>query len=293
MPISNHQLTDDQLSQLNSLAKRCRKNDGGTIPIYTNQLLQRRSLPCNLLYYHQQQLIGFLSLFFFYEDACELTLMVDPAWRRQRIATRLISTILPLITSRELDHILCPSPAELNGDWLISRGFSYHNSEVQMQRKNTGIIELNYPELTFYQSVSDKDISTLVAMDIACFHTEKIEMENRFHRLLRDETYRLFIIKINDQPIGKAHLHEEAGQVQLSDIAILPSHQGRGFGQALVANCIQYARQNYTLPLRLNVESTNLNALHLYQKLGFKTMNTWNFWMIHTTPFLNCMIDNN
>lgn len=291
MPISTHQLDDEQFTQLNALAKRCQNHDGNTIPVYTNQLLQRRNLPCNLLYYHQQQLIGFLSVFFFYDDACELTLMVDPAWRKQRIATRLISTILPVLTSRELDHLFFPSPQGLNNTWLIARGFSYHHSELQMQWKNTRTVKFNHPELSFSQSISDNDIPTLVAINMACFDTEKSTLEDRFYRLLRDETYQLFMIKLNDQPIGKAHLHRESGQVQLSDVAILPDYQGRGFGKELVAHCIQSAPQ--TLPLRLCVESTNQAALNLYQRIGFKTVNAWDFWVIPMTEFLNCVINNN
>ena len=291
MPISTHQLNDEQLTQLNALAKRCQQHDGNTIPIYTNQLLQRRNLPCNLLYYHQQQLIGFLSIFFFYDDACELTLIVDPAWRRQRIASRLLSTILPVLTSRELNHIFFLSPSGLNDHWLTDRGCSLHHSELQMQWKNTGTVKLNHPELSFCQSTSDADIPALVAIDLACFDNEKDVLENRFYRLLRDETYQLFILKLNDQIIGKAHLHREPGQIQLSDVAILPDYQGRGFGRELVSYCIQSAPKK--LPLRLCVESMNETALHLYQKMGFKTINTWDFWMLPIAKFLNCATNNN
>ncbi len=291
MPLSTHQLDGEQLTQLNALAKRCQNHDGNAIPIYTNQLLQRRNLPCNLLYYHQRQLIGFLSVFFFYDDACELTLMVDPAWRKQCIAARLMSTILPVLTSRELDHLFFLSPHGLNDAWLTSRGLSYHHSELQMQWKKGRAVTLNHPELSFCQSISDNDISTLVTIDMACFDTEKNILEDRFYRLLRDDTYQLFMIKLNNQPIGKAHLHRESGQAQLSDVAILPDYQGRGFGKELVAHCVQSAPQ--TLPLRLCVELTNQTALNLYQKIGFKTINTWDFWVLPMTKLLNCVSDNN
>src|SRR3989338_4450414 len=97
MLICNHQLTLDELTQLRALAARCQQVDGYCIPLYSNLLLKRRNLPCNLLCYHQQQLIGFLSVFFFYDDGCELTLMVDPAWRRQGVAARLMATLMPVI----------------------------------------------------------------------------------------------------------------------------------------------------------------------------------------------------
>lgn len=279
MPISNHRLTTAQLKHVKELAHRCQQLDGNTIPIYSNTLLQQRTLPCNLLYYRQQQLIGFASVFFFYENACELTLMVDPAFRRRHIAKVLTSTILPVIHARALAHIICSSPKGLNNHWLPTLGFQYHNCELQMQWNNTSLpIASKYPELTILRAVHDDDITPLMALDTACFHTQHNEISPRFQQLLRDKTYTLFIMRQGQQAIGKAHLHQEIDQTQLSDIAILPEHQGKGLGQQLIAHCIHHARSTSRLPLRLDVEYTNNNALHLYQKLGFETRNTWDCW---------------
>lgn len=288
MPSNNYQLTHEQLTQLMGLANRCKQQDGNTVPIYSDLLLRRRNLPSNLLYYQKQQLIGFLSVFFFYDDACEVILMVDPHWRRQHIAKQLISTIMPVIHTRGLSQIFFASPKGLNDAWLKQQGFVYRNSEIQMQWNTSCNMKPPPSEVSFYQPSKDEEIPTLVNIDMACFNTEKTEMENRFHRLLRDDTYQLFIICYKNEPIGKAHLHREEGQFQLSDIAILPHVQGKGFGQALVEHCIQYAKTINALPLRLCVESTNQTALNLYQKLGFETMNAWDFWIISTDtpPFL-------
>jgi len=278
MPNNNYQLTQEQFTQLIELTNRCKQNDGNTVPIYSDLLLKRRNLPSNLLYYQQQQLIGFLSVFFFYDNACEVILMVDPRWRRQHIAKELISTIMPVIHSRGLSEIFFASPKGLNDAWFSQRGLFYRNTEIQMQWNTIGKNNPPSSKVSFYQPSSDEEIPILVNIDMACFNTEKTEMENRFHHLLRDDTYQLFIICYNNQPIGKAHLHQEEGQFQLSDIAILPDVQGKGFGQALVEHCIQYAKRVNALPLRLCVESTNQTALNLYQKLGFETVNTWDFW---------------
>ena len=282
MPISNHQLTHQQLIDLNALARRCKWHDRNTVPLYNSTLKQRRSLPCNLLYYHNQQLVGFLSVFFFYENAAEIVLMVDPAWRRQHIAARLIAVIMPVIHTRNLELVRCPSPKDLNTDWLPTRGFCYQNTECHMQWKGAHPTEAREPNYTISQA-TDKDISTLVDINATCFSSEKTGMDARFHQLLHDESYNLFIIHYNNQPIGKAHAHQEDFQVQLSDIAILPSFQRRGFGQALVSHCIRHIVSTSSLPICLDVEFVNQSALKLYEKLGFKIVNAWDFWAIPCT----------
>lgn len=278
MPTCNHQLTLDELSQLRALAARCQQADGYCIPIYSNLLLQRRNLPCNLLYYHQQQLIGFLSVFFFYDDGCELTLMVDPAWRRQGIAARLLATLMPVIQTSGVSCLYYPSPKGLNDAWLPSRALSYVRTEYSMQWKGGGTFKILPDNLTVYPAKSIEDIPSLVMLDVVGFHTDPLEMEIRFERLLLDPTYTLLLISFDNQVIGKAHLHQDPSHIQLSDIVILPAYQNRGLGQSLVNYCIQYALSMSALPVRLEVDSDNQNALHLYLKVGFNIINAWDVW---------------
>lgn len=280
MIISNHQLTAEHFDQLDALALRCRRQDGSSIPIYSHSLAQQRHLPCNVLYYHHRQLVGFLSVFFFYDNACEWTLMVDPAFRRRHIAAQLIATILPVIESKMVEHVICPSPKGQNDAWLSARGFVYQNSEMRMQW-NRSTLPLNQSaDLTFCQATDEVLIPELVGIDVACFHSEKREVELTYMRLIHDETYTLWIVCKNHQVIGKAHVHREISQVVISDIAILPDYQGHGYGQALVAYCLDDIRSTTTLPLCLDVDADNLNAVHIYEKLGFKSMNTCDRWMI-------------
>lgn len=279
MIISNHQLTSDHFDQLNALLHRCQQHDGDTIPIYTNPLLQYRNLPCNVLYYHQHQLVGFLSVFFFYDNACELTVMVDPAFRRRHLASQLVAMIVPVIQSRCLLHVICPSPKGLNDEWLSAQGFFYQNSEVRMQWSGSKSAACHHADLLFRQVTGTDDIPLLVEMDMACFHSEKRDVESTYVRLLGDKTYTLLVVSHDQQMIGKAHLHREPHQMVLSDIAILPAHQGHGYGQALVAYCINHVRTTSDLPLRLDVEADNLNAVHIYSKLGFKPINTYDRWL--------------
>ncbi len=290
MLISNHQLTQEQYLEVSALAGRCRQQDGNTIPIFGNVLMQYRTFPSNLLYYHEQNLIGFLSAFFFYENACELTLMVDPNWRRQHIASQLIASVAPILEPRDLEYILCPSPSGLNNDWLMQRGLQYNNSEVQMRWEGKHIPTYNHADMTISSVTNEEDISMLADIDVICFNTNKSEMELRYARLLSDPTYNLIILRRNQQPIGKAHLHLEIDQIQLSDIAVLPDFQGQGFGQALVAYSIEHAHNSSHLPLILDVDLKNLNALHIYQKLGFKSINAWDYWVMNASRFLQPFI---
>ena len=64
-----------------------------------------------------------------------------------------------------------------------------------------------------------------------------------------------------DAPVGVFCLNGE----EFGDLYIHPKYQGRGFG----SGCIRYA-VNQSSHLRLTVLSTNLAAIHLYEKNGFR-----------------------
>lgn len=278
MPICNHQLTSDDLTQLKDLVRRCQTEDGNTIPIYSHILLQRRALPCNVLLYHQQKLIGFLSVFFFYTNGCELILMIDPKWRRQGLAMRLYAMIKPVLQSRMLDFIDYLSPKSLNETWLPKIGLRYHNSEYQMQWAGSTLSLPERSNVSFRQAQQVEDIDLLTKIDVVCFHSNEAELKTRFHRLLADEQYTLWFIYHDRQLVGKAHLYHAMEHTMLSDIAILPAYQRQGLGSALVSYCIKSARKKNHLPIRLEVESNNHKALNLYLKLGFKITNAWDIW---------------
>ena len=62
-------------------------------------------------------------------------------------------------------------------------------------------------------------------------------------------------------PVGVFRIWEET----LSDLYIHPEYQGRGYGAA----CVKYAQERNT-SLRLTVLSSNIRAIRLYEKMGFR-----------------------
>jgi ribosomal protein S18 acetylase RimI-like enzyme len=280
MITNNYQLTPEQYQEVKALAECCRQKDGNHFPLFGHVLLQRRSLPCNWFYHHNGQLIGFISAFFFYENACELSIFIHPDWRRQHIAKTLLSHIVPVAQSRNPEYALFPSPKGLNNEWLPNRGFRFNNSEVQMQWHDKTASASVRTDILIHKAVAEKDINALAEIDALCFMTNHENMQSRYMSLLLDGDYAVMIMHYQEQPIGKAHLHFELDQIQLSDVAILPQFQGQGFGQALVAYCMSYAAQKSALPVSLYVDMGNHNAKHIYQKLGFQTSNAWDYWAI-------------
>lgn len=278
----NHtnQLNEYQLKELEHLIAQCKKTDGSTPNVYTHILNQARTLPASLLFYEEKELIGFLSVYFFYEDAVEIAVLVAPPARKRGIAKKLIREILPLIENQNYQSLIFSSSSHINNQWLIDKGFSYLHSEYYMERDDLNPL-LDYNQsLTFRQGTID-DIPVLCAIDKVCFPQHHVDSVARFEHLLNGREYQIIIALQNNRPIGKAHLRWQNKGATLSDIAILPEQQGKGLGTALIAHCINQALSEGKPHLNLDVETHNLRALDLYTRLGFVTQNACDYWRIN------------
>lgn len=279
------QLDEQQLAALDALCSKCKINDGNLVAIYRHLLSKKRPIPCNVLCYHQQQLIGFLRTFYFSDEHCEIALMVDPAYRKQGLASKMFMDIVPTILDQHTRTISFSSPNGLNQDWLSAFGYCYQGSEYQMQYQaiQTDNVSSSMP---YVRPAADTDIATLVKIDTACFSEKNVDMSQRFSSLLNNPNYNLFIVEQNDAPVGKAHIHWQPHGARLTDIAVLPHAQGQGLGGALIMHCVRYALAANKPAIFLDVETNNQHALNLYLRLNFKTINAHDYWQISLLDIL-------
>lgn len=272
-----NQLKEPELQSLDSLLDACRRVDGNVPNVYPHLLAQNRSFPVNILAYEEGSLVGFLSVYFFYQQACELAIVVHPQWRRRGIASRMLRTMIPFLKDQLMAEVICTNPHGLNDTWLKALGFHYDHSEYHMQREELQPVLLPKLEVEIHKAKNDY-LSELCALDEACFQKSPRDMEMRFENLLANRDYVIFAALKEGRVVGKAHIRWKEGGATFSDIAVLPYLQGKGIGSSLLAHCINYALSEGRPHLDLDVETKNLNALHLYSRLGFKVANATDYW---------------
>ncbi len=85
--------------------------------------------------------------------------------------------------------------------------------------------------------------------------------------------YRLF--KEDDK--GYGYVDDETPEIA---IAVLPEYRGKGLGQSLMLHLLKQAKLDGYQQISLSCGSTNDNALHLYQKLGFEKVEVFDISLI-------------
>jgi ribosomal protein S18 acetylase RimI-like enzyme len=163
----------------------------------------------------------------------------------------------------------------------------------QRERAVTGIVDWVAPSGVTFRAATSED-----ARDIAALwnraHDDAGERRRRlpfadlldavFARL-SDPAGRFLLAFDGGELVGMVHaaiVTRPAGsrgrasrQMQLSMLAVDPRSWRRGLGRALVARCIELARERRCDAVRLWTDAANDRALRLYEKLGFRFGHTW------------------
>lgn len=273
-----HELSAQQLCDIETLQQQCKQVDGAAIPIYKHLIEKRHPLACNVLCYENEKLLGFLRSYFFFTDACEITLMVSPEYRKRGIASQLLREIEPILQNEKIVSLIFSTPANQHKAWLTSLQFTYRNSEFQMQYDYLKTNSIQYKASTIRRAHFD-DVPALCALDQCCFPNKTLNQETLFQSLLYTPNCDLFVLIEDQKIIGKAHVFTEYNKVRLTDIGVLPEARGKGYGSALIKHCINHALMRNKVKIFLDVEANNSTAIELYKKLGFVIINSHDYWV--------------
>lgn len=70
--------------------------------------------------------------------------------------------------------------------------------------------------------------------------------------------------------LGYAGMHAVCGECYVDNIAVFPEERGRGVGRALTKELLDWAEEQKSLFVTLEVRPSNAPAVELYRSLGFQ-----------------------
>jgi GNAT superfamily N-acetyltransferase len=97
---------------------------------------------------------------------------------------------------------------------------------------------------------------------------DEADQQRRFQEHCPPERYRIIIV--DDEQIGAVAIEQRPVELFLASILILPQHQRKGIGTAIITDVIRQG-QRLGLPVGLRVLKVN-PAIQLYRRLGFVTV---------------------
>lgn len=87
---------------------------------------------------------------------------------------------------------------------------------------------------------------------------------------LEKEKNLYLVALIENKVVGYCGLWGILDEGQITNVAIKKEKQGQGIGTLLLQQLLEQGYQNGLLEYTLEVRESNLNAIHVYKKLGFR-----------------------
>lgn len=117
--------------------------------------------------------------------------------------------------------------------------------------------------------MKEEDLGAVAQLEQTVFSVPWSE-HNLLESLSRPEY--LFLVSEEEGTItGYAGLLMIAGEGDVTNIAVFPEHRGRGTGSALTEALLTEGRKRGMNAFTLEVRVGNQAAIHIYEKLGFRS----------------------
>ncbi|MBS5949174.1 MAG: GNAT family N-acetyltransferase [Clostridium sp.] len=230
-----------------------------------------------ILYYLNDELIGYAGISAFSRNIAEINGMVHPSFRRKGIFTKIIEIALDECRKRNFKEIL------LLGDdksasamkFIKKTKAIYSFSECRMTCLEWEVKEINNESIVVKATNKNaEDIDRLNTLFFGDVSSEMILPEDEEKN--NNITY---FIKIDDKIIGKIKTSkEEENSIYISGFGIIPEYRRKGYGRASLVKGLNKLKGENISKIELDVEIKNKNALNLYKSCGFKEGSIMNYY---------------
>ena len=118
-----------------------------------------------------------------------------------------------------------------------------------------------------------KDIPQIIEIYKSYWGTRGLYKTSSFIKIINEKLS--FVLKIENEIIGFCLMDycPNNKTIEICLLCIKDEYRGHNLGNYLLSYCIKYCRNLNIKTITLHVSTTNIPALRLYTKLGFKVIN--------------------
>lgn len=260
------QLNDKEIYDIKNLCKLCQIE---RIPNFDPSIYIDPNIKSFYLEYEDENLIGFLSLFYVDTKEMEIVSFIHPKYRNKGYFTKLLNEAKKVIPSNL--NILYQVPANLvDKKRLNEKGNIFHHGEEELINRvlNNSSNVLNQLEL--------EDIPNTAKIISDSFESS-IEEEIEFLNSLKEQKNTTsLVLKENNKVVGFIAVSNTA-DLKTSHVfafCVDKDHRSKGFGKKMLNNLPQNP-EGYVL----RVDYNNKRAKKLYTETGFKVLSRTDFYI--------------
>ena len=132
------------------------------------------------------------------------------------------------------------------------------------------------------------DLNSIFNVENTAFLTDSWSIKMIKLEFFKNSLNKSYVLELNGKIIGYAFITIIKFEIHLNRIAIDPNYQQKGFGLQLLNKILEQNSKNKSVFLEL--KSSNISALKLYRKVGFKKYNIRkNYYSNNNDALLMCL----
>lgn len=280
-------LSTQHVSQVRALAGSCEERDGysmeARLDLGTLETRPEGSFS-DVLWYESGQLVGFAGMNSYGDPSeVEATILVHPEFRRRGIGRRMARVVVRECQKRGVRRLLVVVPQESRegAGFAHMMGTRHSHSEYTMDLDVTRIPSFE----TIHDSVELRpagveDVPIMAAIVAPAFTEPTQEEEQALVRLMKDSMRTTYLATQDGRPVGVIQSAVSDGRAFIVHFAVRSEMQGRGIGRQMLLAIVRGLLNSGGKWITIEVETENQNALSLYQRCGFVTVNATDYELL-------------
>ncbi|MAJ34049.1 MAG: ribosomal-protein-alanine N-acetyltransferase [Candidatus Marinimicrobia bacterium] len=132
------------------------------------------------------------------------------------------------------------------------------------------------------------DLNSIFNIENTAFLTDSWSIKMMKLEFFKKSLNKSYVLELNGKIVGYAFITIIKFEIHLNRIAIDPNYQQKGFGLQLLNKILEQNSKNKSVFLELKY--SNISALKLYRKVGFKKYNIRkNYYSNNNDALLMCL----
>lgn len=278
--VKRRQLSEAELAEVEELARAVDAYEDLHLLLSVEQMRERAENAANdFLYYEDDRLVGALALSEYGHEKREGSPLVHPDYRRRGIGSALLAAVREEGKRRGIERLalVCERFSRSGIAFLQAVGAQYDFSEHHMalaafQERD------NFSEQLQLVRATPADVDVIAHITALSFGDAEERIKPHIAQDLLAPNRQYYIAKLGKQVVGSFNLFITSESVGIYAFGVPPHFRRRGFGRQMLEQIIKQLQAESGKRITLEVETTNTNAIALYESTGFRPVTTYGYY---------------